>query len=294
MQIETENAVSAAGDEVKKWIGKAAIGDVLVLPDIYEKYKHNSEMLYFLHKHLRHRFMNIDKTSLWTYVEDGKFMVRKVTVDEFNQLTQKHNLENELVDELLGFTKVFRLLKTLRKPIIGHNVLTDLAIMTNTFETQLPRSYSGFKKLLSDIFPVIFDTKTVSFELGRSLDESKRWKTNSLEVLYNFFKNGSGRHLALQSPYIKMEGQPTTSDKFHNAGWDSYCTGYIFIRMAHYYASRIHTNSKKIYMNSELLHAVSQFKNCLNVIRGSISYIVSFDNKDLQLLSELEQTDRVR
>jgi hypothetical protein len=37
---------------------------------------------------------------------------------------------------------------------------------------------------------------------------------------------------------LKVSDQSEDCDeKFHEAGWDSFCTGYCFIRMAHIYAS---------------------------------------------------------
>lgn len=213
--------------------------------------------------------------KVWTSIENCEFIVKRISEAELNEFL-KENLEEIVVDELLGFTKVFNLLKSLKKPIIGHNILTDLMIMVNTFEKPLPNDYMQFKIFLNNLFPIIFDTKTISFELYYSLPQTKRWSQNYLESLYCYFRDGNGRHLVFNSPYIDIEGHnEETIGKFHNAGWDSYCTGYIFIRMAHIYATRQYGIAKnKIYMSSELINAVSKFKNCLNLIRSSISYIV--------------------
>lgn len=237
------------------------------MEDTEVNYKQNAENVYVLHKNMRER-------GLWSYYTNEGFCVKKVTEEEFRALTESERLEEELLDSLLGFTKVFRLLTELKKPIIGHNVLTDLALMAHTFEAPLPHSYKHFKQFLHDLFPTVYDTKTISYELRNTLQENKRWKKNLLETLYVYFKDGDGRHLALNSPYIKMNGN-LDADHFHNAGFDSYCTGYIFIRMAHLFASKGTNNTKQIFMSSQLLGAVSQYKNCLNIIRGAIAYVVS-------------------
>lgn len=237
--------------------------------------KHNPELLYFMHKNFR-------KQGAWSYFTKDGVCVRKVTQDEFNALTQKENLEEELLDSLLGFTKVFRLLTSLKKPIVGHNVLTDLSLLAHTFEFPLPHSYKKFKTFLHDLFPTVYDTKTLSYQLRNDLEQSKKWKQNLLNTLYEYFKDGDGRHLALNSPYIQLKNN-ASSGQFHNAGFDSYCTGYIFIRMAHIFASKDSGNPKQIFMSGQLFNAISRCKNCLNVIRGALAYVVSI-NKYNQLI----------
>lgn len=262
--IDLEYAFDLINEEVGKWLSSAKIGDVLTVKEIQ---RNNSEVFYVLHKSMRER-------GLWSYITNEGFCVQKVTQEEFQQLTKDENLECELVESLLGFTKVFRLLTALKKPIVGHNVLTDLTLMAHTFEAPLPHSYKKYKKFLHDLFPTVYDTKIISYEIRNSLPENKRWKKSLVETLYFYFKDGDGRHLALNSPYIKMTGDVVV-DHFHNAGFDSYCTGYIFIRMAHLLASKGTTNAKQVFMSGQLLSAVSHHKNYLNVIRGAVAYVVS-------------------
>lgn len=262
--MDIENAIESSNEKIGKWLSKAKTNDVLKLE---ENHKHNAEVLYFLHKSVRDR-------GLWSYVTDEGFCVKKVAQDEFKQLIEKEDLEEDLLDHLLGFTKIFRLLTDLKKPIIGHNILMDISLIVHTFEEALPHSYKKYKSFLHELFPIIYDTKTISYDLRNSLPASKQWKRNLLEILYVYFKDGDGRHLALNSPYIKMNCS-TGSDQFHNAGFDSYCTGYIFIRMAHLLASEGTTNPKQVFMSSQLLAAVSAYKNCLNVIRCAIFYMAS-------------------
>lgn len=251
-------------EEIANWLSGAKTGDVLKLKS---NYKTNPEILYFLHKNLRER-------GLWSYYTEDGVCVKKATQEEFKKLIENENLEEELLDSLLGFTKVFRLLIGLKKPIVGHNVLMDLALLAHTFESPLPHSYVKFKGFLQDLFPTVYDTKSISYELRNLLPDNKRWKQNLLDALYAYFKDGDGRHLALNSPYIKVKDD-VFCEQFHNAGFDSYCTGYIFIRMAHIFVSKGTSNPKQTFMCGQLLNAVSAYKNCLNVIRGAIAYVVS-------------------
>ena len=48
------------------------------------------------------------------------------------------SLEEDMLDSLLGFSRLFKLLVELQKPIVGHNLLLDLMLMYNQFHEQLP------------------------------------------------------------------------------------------------------------------------------------------------------------
>lgn len=204
--------------------------------------------------------------------------MKRIDIKEYRLLSAKSNLEKELIDNYLGFTKVFRLLCDIKKPIVGHNLFLDLLILFNTFENELPNTYSKFKKLCIAKFPAIFDTKFLSFEIRRYLDVDQKWESNGLEQLYNYFKNEKGRHLAKLSPRIEIKKNFDIfqSRNFHDAGLDSYCTGYCFIRMAHYFASMKYEASARVLMSSEHLNAVNPYKNYVNIIRATVSHMVSF------------------
>jgi hypothetical protein len=55
------------------------------------------------------------------------------------EIEGKHRtLEETVMHSLLGFSRLFKLLVELKKPIVGHNILLDLMIMYNQFHEQLP------------------------------------------------------------------------------------------------------------------------------------------------------------
>lgn len=51
-------------------------------------------------------------------------------------------LEDALIESYIGFSKVFKLLVTLKKPMVGHNTLLDLMFMYQQFYKPLPRMYN--------------------------------------------------------------------------------------------------------------------------------------------------------
>ncbi|XP_018332138.1 pre-piRNA 3'-exonuclease trimmer-like [Agrilus planipennis] len=271
---EIENVLDEQGRIVASWIFSAKDGDVQVLPQL-QKYVYNPDILYTAHKHLRERF----KDSLWTFEDKGQFTVKKVSKEELALLIKENDLDKNIILDILGITRLFRLLVTLKKPIVGHNLLTDLMLLIHNLENPLPTSYEKFKRLVNELFPAVYDTKCLSFSiLKKHIPNSKRWQQNTLSHLYNYFKGGEGRHLAANSPLIQPRVPLEKYDQFHNAGWDSYCTGYIFIRMGHIYATNKFKQSRK-YLSNELFSAVSGFKNKVNLIRASLAHI-QLDGED--------------
>jgi len=51
-------------------------------------------------------------------------------------------LENALLESYIGFSKVFKLLITLKKPIIAHNAFLDFMFLHQQFYKPLPSMYS--------------------------------------------------------------------------------------------------------------------------------------------------------
>jgi len=51
-------------------------------------------------------------------------------------------LENALLESYIGFSKVFKLLITLKKPIIAHNAFLDFMFLHQQFYKPLPRMYN--------------------------------------------------------------------------------------------------------------------------------------------------------
>jgi poly(A)-specific ribonuclease len=269
LRCEFLDVIKLYGPIVSKWYHKSNIGDFLEMPDIIKKYEHFYEIPYFLHKHFRARFKNV-----WTYEKNKCFYIKKVSNDELLQLVKCCKLDEDLVNDLTGFKQVFKLLTTLGKPIVGHNILQDLMIMINNFETALPESYTQYKALTNGLFPTIFDTKTIYYELRPIIPKDKLPEDHGLEGLFEYFKNGSGRHLVVNSTAIECNIEPEKLGSYHEAGWDSFCAGYVFLRMAYYNISQHYPKSKK-FVSSEVISGLSEHKNRVNVIRGASSHVVS-------------------
>lgn len=121
---------------------------------------------------------------------------------------ENESLEADLMDSLLGFSRLFKLLVELQKPIVGHNFLMDLMIMYSQFHEQLPSKFSlyyhcydlhyktlpysnnnnlcisaqlsDFKEKIHRMFPVIYDTKYLSFEIKKIMKREGKILCNIL------------------------------------------------------------------------------------------------------------------
>ena len=71
--------------------------------------------------------------------EKNEQIIRGVKITANEEILQKKvEEENLLLDEIIGFTKVMKLLSNCRKPLIGHNMLMDLFLtITNFFSLPL-------------------------------------------------------------------------------------------------------------------------------------------------------------
>ncbi|XP_011156770.2 pre-piRNA 3'-exonuclease trimmer isoform X2 [Solenopsis invicta] len=234
-------------------------------------------MQYFMQKTLRKRFSNI-----WTFSGNNMITVIKVPPESRRMLEQEEGsiLENVLLESYIGFSKVFKLLVTLKKPIIAHNPLLDFMFMHQQFYKPLPRTYINFKNNIHQLFPIIYDTKFLSFELREILQTEEKWKSNVLSELVTHFTTNQGKRIPLGSPVVELANSNKLDDiavskKYHTAGWDAYFSGYIFIRLAHLFVSKRYEQSisSKHFTHTELMNGVKGFANCLNIIRGNTSHL---------------------
>ena len=100
--------------------------------------------------------------------KNSKIIIEKVTKEKRDELNKSDPNEiNRVIDSMLGFTKIFRLLIQFKKPIILHCGFMDLLFIYEKFYEPLPDTISQFKKKINELFPVIYDTKHVSFESKR-------------------------------------------------------------------------------------------------------------------------------
>ncbi|BFY99781.1 hypothetical protein BsWGS_02821 [Bradybaena similaris] len=259
---------------VAAWVSTASVGECLTL-QIDES---SFSAMYICHKDLRTRFPQI-----WTSTNAfGQLVVERV--DHVRRiLLEKQSKESESqqrhlhITEMLGFTRVFRMLQRARKPIVGHNLLMDLMFMYEKFHHPLPDNYRVFKEDIHALFPTIFDTKHINHCLRKPLKSLEIFKTGNLHELYEVLHCERIMGLMLQQPTIVLANAELNAGvgrAAHHAGYDSYVCGCVFLRLCHLLHFRNFDSvdmapcSFKMYLSS-----MKDYCNCINVIRAMVNYI---------------------
>ncbi|KAE8744782.1 hypothetical protein FOCC_FOCC008598 [Frankliniella occidentalis] len=276
---EDEESVQAMCSQVALWLA-GGLPEAATEKSIFLEVPRSSQssqcIAYVAHHELRKRFI-----CIWTLPEDGNIRVLKVSPTERAMMEKNHSHEDELQNAVLlsirGFTRIFKLLVQLKKPIIAHNCVLDLMIMHKQFYCSLPKSYQAFKNNIHSLFPNVYDTKYMSSEYRKKIDRSDSWSNNTLPGLYRYFDLGRGHSIASYSPKIISQDFGDEGErKFHDAGWDSYCAGFCFIRMAHFFGvmEMGGLSAARPFTSTEHLALTSHLANRINIIRGNLTHIV--------------------
>lgn len=274
-RVTDERLLLACCSHVAEWLVSASDGDstLVTIPDGLSDY-----IVLF---ELRQRFANV-----WTeVVSSNQVKVMKTTEEQRKELEAKHTSEDEkrFLNNMLGFTRIFRIMVSQKKPLVGHNALMDIMFLYDKFYRPLPASYSAFKSSIHSMFPVIYDTKHISSSVRKMYEESGWLQETNLSELYRSLNSDHGWLFATCSPVIVHADQQVRYKNNHcphEAGYDAYMCGCVFLRLSHILASSDvkSTDAKPIAFRT-LLRAAQPYVNSLNVIRGSI-YAVNLDGPD--------------
>ncbi|XP_034252029.1 pre-piRNA 3'-exonuclease trimmer-like [Thrips palmi] len=280
LSFEDEDSVQALCSQVAIWLAggqpaEEATAKSMVL-DVPKSSQTSQCIAYVVHHELRRRFI-----SVWTIPENGNVRVLKVSATERAMLessdTHEAELKTALLQSLRGFSRVFKLLVDMKKPIIAHNCTLDLMIMFKQFCRPLPSSYQSFKDSIHSLFPIVYDTKYMSSEFKRKVSKFDCWTSNTLEPLYKYFAMGKGFTMVPCSPIIDSHDYTLGCDpRFHDAAWDSYCAGVCFIRMAHFFSALDlgRLSLAKPFTSTELVALTDFLANHINIIRGNLTHFV--------------------
>ena len=117
-------------------------------------------------------------------------------------------------EKMLGFTKVIQLISERKIPIVGFNCMLDLYYIYQKFIADVPPTFPEFQKVLMENFQKIYDVGHIMRERTVATCFQKR-RVSSLESVYEFL---------VEKKFVKE----IKSTGFHNAGFDSQVTGYVF------------------------------------------------------------------
>ncbi|KAF9946844.1 hypothetical protein BGZ72_011095 [Mortierella alpina] len=183
-------------------------------------------------------------TELNARGQSGHISITKTTVKQLEiQQQQRYADVQRDVENSIGFRAVIDLLSACGKPIVGHNIVIDLAYILAQFVGPLPPTMEEYKKMVHETFPTVMDTKYVSYTAealrGMSYDSSLGGLENLVGSVQFIGCPSIGKQPGVAGAIllnIIAHQKYMSSDRSHEAGYDSYITGSIMIRMLAYIA----------------------------------------------------------
>ncbi|KAI8803206.1 ribonuclease H-like domain-containing protein [Cladochytrium replicatum] len=164
---------------------------------------------------------------------------------------------------VVGLRKVFDMIGASKKPICGHNMLLDVCQIFQQFYGELPERYEDFKRIVHTEWPCVFDTK----KLSMATTQLQSLITSSvLADLFGRVKLGPFMFPNFELHAEFREYEENTS-RFHEAGFDSYCTGVAFLRMAGLATQAI--SSRRLDFSNP---TISDYENKLYLMRSDIPF----------------------
>ncbi|XP_050409679.1 poly(A)-specific ribonuclease PNLDC1 [Patella vulgata] len=195
-----EEEIQCICSEIAEWFVRSKKHEIYKVENNSDTNKTNA---YLLHTEIRTRFPDV-----WTHTDEAdNIIVEHVTSSRRSELedldldTRKQE-EQKLVQAMLGFTRVFRLLQDYQKPIVGHNMLSDLMLVFDKFYKPLPEKFCDFKKELNTVLPRIYDTKHITFSAKKGLADHVVLDKTSLRKIYQILNSKEASEAVLFSLFI--------------------------------------------------------------------------------------------
>ncbi|XP_026684836.1 pre-piRNA 3'-exonuclease trimmer [Diaphorina citri] len=205
---DDELQIQTICSHINWWLLTCSPGDstTVSLMWVEDSYVMNYVLLY----EITHRFL---RKGVCAFLRSNEIHVEKFNTGDASLKQSRETLQHELLQvaksqawqSMLGFSQVFQLLVEHKKPLIGHNLLTDLLFMYKQFHQPLPSSLKRFKTEISRLFPCVYDTKFISYEIKSKLEKNQKWSNNGLSGLYEWLRDHSNiTHLLLYAPKLKL------------------------------------------------------------------------------------------
>eukprot|EP00331_Platyophrya_macrostoma_P019581 CAMPEP_0176473046 /NCGR_PEP_ID=MMETSP0127-20121128/42081_1 /TAXON_ID=938130 /ORGANISM="Platyophrya macrostoma, Strain WH" /LENGTH=424 /DNA_ID=CAMNT_0017867983 /DNA_START=175 /DNA_END=1449 /DNA_ORIENTATION=- len=109
------------------------------------------------------------------------------------------------------------------KPVVVHNSWSDLVFLYRATHSTPLSSYAQFKSVVNKLFPTLYDTRTLS-SLGAM--QSIGNVRGPLDKTYELFRK---RHDGLTTRVTLSDGFAEGTQAPHNAAFDAYMTGSLFL-----------------------------------------------------------------
>jgi len=192
----------------------------------------------------------VDETTNTKFIRCVK--ITETAKSKLNEEKRKEEMAE--LDDVIGFTKVMKLMADTKKLVVGHNMILDVVLTLAQFFAKLPEDLQEFKSLVVSVFNKVIDTKLMA------MTQPLREKTSSSTVAGLM---GMIEVDALPKCNVELAADFDSSVGYHDAGYDAYCTGYCFLSMAKELFNGLKLPSERIDVNAEILQP---FCNRINVM----------------------------
>ena len=77
--------------------------------------------------------------SVWIAIENNRIIVKPLEMcRKLDFISEEEREREQVIDDMIGFSKVFKCLVEAKRPIVGHNLVSDLLLTYNYFYQPLP------------------------------------------------------------------------------------------------------------------------------------------------------------
>ncbi|KAI8075056.1 CAF1 family ribonuclease-domain-containing protein [Gongronella butleri] len=151
---------------------------------------------------------------------------------EIKKITAEERVRSNLGDSpVLNFRHIIDAIKDADCPVIVHNGMYDLCHTVDQFWHNLPQDLNEFKSIASGMWNTIIDTKYLA-ELHPKI--SACFNTSVLGTLYVTVEDElrrEGHNISMADGFDRYNNNTLSQ---HEAGYDAYMTGVIFLGFVHY------------------------------------------------------------
>jgi poly(A)-specific ribonuclease len=162
--------------------------------------------------------------------EKGFYLQLKRRTNEPSEGQYQQDVDN-LVKQSVGFSQVMKLMIDSKSTLIVHNGMLDLCQMYSKFIDPLPQKLDQFKSEILKNFGKIMDTKHIVENYGQL---KQLFPGTSLEECFKSIANSNLFADDVIDISLEANHKDYNCEKFHEAGYDAYLTGYILIRVAEF------------------------------------------------------------
>ena len=192
----------------------------------------------FLKRHVATNFPTVSVYFRGRGNNRDTVLVRTTLEEKQAQEAQRRMEDERAVLDQIGFRRIFNALVSSKKPCVGHNAFADFLFLTEALDRPLPEQVNGFKSRLSELFPVMFDTKFIANR--KSHFPQGRFEQTHLEGLFEAYGGVKSQRVDITLPLGFHNYSEKTLVKSsrggllsHEAAFDALMTGTVLLNLIH-------------------------------------------------------------